>query len=223
MAIILLACGPCEVIVNCRDRFFTFCRAPRTKKTLHDFHEWCRVTRHPRVFRGLTDCQRTPGFGASHCVLTRKFSDDDFIILLLYVDDMLIIGHDSSKIDRLKRQLSKSFSMKDLGSTKHVLGMKISRYKKNKKLWLSQESYIEKVLERFNICKVKAVYSPLARHLKLISEQCPTSEKDMKEMNKVPYTFSIGSLMYAIVCTRLDIAHAVGVVSRFLTNPKKEH
>ena len=38
-----------------------FGRAPRTKETLPDFHEWCRVTRHPRIFHGLTGCQRTPG------------------------------------------------------------------------------------------------------------------------------------------------------------------
>ena len=73
---------------------------------------------------------------SDHCVLTRKFSNDDFIILLLYVDDMLIIGHDSSKIDRLKRELSKSFAMKDLGSAKQILGMKISHDRKNRKLWL---------------------------------------------------------------------------------------
>ena len=54
---------------------------------------------------------------SDHCVFTGKFSNDDFIILV-YVDDMLIIGHDSSMIDRLKRELIKSFSMKDLGSTK---------------------------------------------------------------------------------------------------------
>ena len=135
-----------------------------------------------------------------HCVFTRKFSDDDFIILLLYVDDMLIIGHDSSKIDRLKRELSKSCAMKDLGSAKQILGMKISRDRKNRKLWLSQESYIEKVLERFNTSKAKAVCSRLAGHLNLSSKQCPTSEKDMKEMSKVPYASSIGSLMYAMVC-----------------------
>ena len=158
-----------------------------------------------------------------HCVFTRKFSDDDFIILLLYVDDMLIIGHDSSKIDRLKRELSKSCAMKDLGSAKQILGMKISRDRKNRKLWLSQESYIEKVLERFNTSKAKAVCSPLAGHLKLSSKQCPTSEKDMKEMSKVPYASAVGSLMYAMVCTRPDIAHAVGVVSQFLTNRRKEH
>ena len=107
---------------------------------------------------------------SDHCVFTRKFSDNDFIILLLYIDDMLIIGHDSSKTDRLKRELSKSFSMKDLGSMKQILGMKISRDRKNRKLWLSQESYIEKVLERFNMSKAKVVCSPLVSHLKLSSK-----------------------------------------------------
>ena len=131
-------------------------RAPRTKETLPDFSEWCRVTRHSRVFRGLTSCQRTPGFWGvtfmmshgynrtsyDYCLFTRKFSNDDFIILLLHVDDMLIIDHDSRKIDKLKRELSKSFAMKDLGSAKQILGMNISHDMKNRKLWLSQESYI---------------------------------------------------------------------------------
>ena len=47
------------------DTCCTLGRAPRTKKTLPDFRERCRVTRHSRVFRGLTGCQRTPDFGAS--------------------------------------------------------------------------------------------------------------------------------------------------------------
>ena len=59
VAIILLACGPCVVIVNLLGQVCTLGRAPRTKETLLDFHEWCRVTRHPLVFRGLTGCQRT--------------------------------------------------------------------------------------------------------------------------------------------------------------------
>ena len=62
VAIILLACGPCEVIVNCLGQVLYLGRAPRTKETLPDFREWCRVTRHSRVFRGLTSCQRTLGF-----------------------------------------------------------------------------------------------------------------------------------------------------------------
>ena len=85
-------------------------------------------------------------------------------------------------------------------------------------LWLSQEKYIEKVLEKFNMGNSKPVSSPLVGHFKLTSKQCPTSEKDKEDMKKVPYALFVGSLMYAMVCTRLDIAHAVGVVSRFFSN-----
>ena len=62
VAIILLAYGPFVVIVNLLGQVCTLGRDPRTKETLPDFPEWCRVTRHPRVYRGLTGCQRTPRF-----------------------------------------------------------------------------------------------------------------------------------------------------------------
>ena len=101
--------------------------------------------------------------------------------------------------------------------------MRILRDRKNKKLWLSQEKYIEKVLERFNMGNSKPVSTPLAGHFKLSSKKYLTSEKDKKEMKKVPYASAVGSLMYAMACTRPDIAHAVRVVSRFLSNLGKEH
>ena len=50
-------------------------RAPRTKETLPDFHEWCRATRHPRIFRGLMGCQRTPGIGALQLGIKAKVND----------------------------------------------------------------------------------------------------------------------------------------------------
>ena len=160
---------------------------------------------------------------SDHCVYVKKFSDGDFIILLLYVDDMLIVGHDTKKIESLKKDLNRSFAMKDLGPAKKILGMSITRDRKNGKLWLSQQKYIEKVLERFSMSNSKPVSTPLASHFKLSSQQCPTSEKEKAEMKKIPYASAVGSLMYAMVCTRPDIAHAVGVVSRFLSNPGKEH
>ena len=64
MAIILLACGPCVVIVNCLGQVLYLGRAPRTKEILPDFHEWCRVTRHPRLFHGLTVVNGPPGMGS---------------------------------------------------------------------------------------------------------------------------------------------------------------
>ena len=74
-----------------------------------------------------------------HCVYVRKFSNVKFVILLLYVDDMLIVGQDTIVIGNLKKDLFKSFDMKDLGLARQILGMQILRDKKAKKLWLSQE------------------------------------------------------------------------------------
>ena len=83
---------------------------------------------------------------SDHCVFVQKFSDNDFIILLHYVDDILIVGRNIFRINNLKKQLNKSFAMKDLGSAKQILGIKIDRDRSAKKLWLSQEKYTEKVL-----------------------------------------------------------------------------
>ena len=57
-----------------------------------------------------------------HCVFVKKYDGGDFLILLLYVDDMLIVRQDLKKIASLKRTLSKSFAMKDMGSVKQILG-----------------------------------------------------------------------------------------------------
>ena len=58
-----------------------------------------------------------------HCVYVRKFPNSKFVILLLYVDDMLIVGQDASVIGNLKKDLFKSFDMKDLGPARQILGM----------------------------------------------------------------------------------------------------
>ena len=63
-----------------------------------------------------------------HCCYV-KFFDNFYIILLLYVDDMLIAGSSIDEINNLKKQLSKQFAMKDLGVAKQILGMKIIRDK----------------------------------------------------------------------------------------------
>ena len=70
------------------------------------------------------------------CVYVRRFPDDKFIILLLYVDDILIVGQNADMIQKLKMELSKTFDMKDLSSAKCILGMEILRDRKADKLWL---------------------------------------------------------------------------------------
>eukprot|EP00253_Pinus_taeda_P023964 PITA_23964 len=111
------------------------------------------------------------------------------------------------------------FDMKDLGVTKHILGMEIHRDRKNGKLWLSEQKYVEKVLEKFSMNNVKLVNVSLASHFKLSSILSPRTDEEKQYMSHVPYANAIGNLMYAMVCTRPDISQAVGVVSRFMVNP----
>ncbi|GJY15046.1 retrovirus-related pol polyprotein from transposon TNT 1-94 [Tanacetum coccineum] len=157
-----------------------------------------------------------------HCCYLKKVGSSS-IILLLYVDDMLVAGSDMAEIKKLKRQLSKEFEMKDLGPAKQILGMSIIRDKTKGTLRLSQEKYIGKVLEKFNMKDAEARCQPLGDHLKLSKKQSPKTEASRRRMAKVPYASAVGSVMYTMVCTRPDIAHAVGVVSRFMSNPGREH
>ena len=120
-------------------------------------------------------------------------------------------------------KLAKSFAMEDLGVAKQILGMRITRDMKNQKLILSQDEYIENVLERFRMQNEKLVSTPLANHFKLSKEMCPKIEKELKYISKVLYSSAVGILMYAMVCIRPDIAHVVGVVSGYMNNIGEEH
>ena len=117
---------------------------------------------------------------------------------------MLIARSSIKEINNLKKQLSKQFAMKDLGAAKQIPGMRIIRDKANSTL-----------------NKAKPVSTPLVSHFKLSKEQSPKIEEEREHMSKVPYASAIGSLMYAMVCTRPDIVHAVGVMSRFMSRPGK--
>eukprot|EP00253_Pinus_taeda_P003485 PITA_03485 len=132
---------------------------------------------------------------------------------------MLIASKSMEEINRLKGQLSRTFDMKDLGEAKHILGMEIHKDRKNGKLWLSQQKYVEKILEKFSMNNVKPVNIPLASHFKLSLVLSPRDDEKKQYMSHVPYANAVGNLMYAMVSTRPEISHAVGVVSRFMANP----
>jgi len=88
-------------------------------------------------------------------------------------------------------------------------------------LQLSQAKYINRVLQRFNMGDAKLASIPLASHFHLSKDQLPQTEEERGFMAKILYASAIGNLMYAIVCTKPDIGHAVRVVSRFMSNPGK--
>ena len=149
------------------------------------------------------------------CVYVKMLNDGSYIFLLLYVEDMLIVAKGMCEVDRLKALLCKEFDMKDMGTAR--------RDRLSRKLWLSRKNYIRKVLEKFNMQDAKPMSIPLTNHFKLFGSQCSKNEKEIEDMSKVPYASVVGGLMYAMVCTRPDLAHAISTVSKYMANPSREH
>mgnify|MGYP000397331465 CR=1 FL=1 len=135
---------------------------------------------------------------------------------------LLFRGH-TGELAELVRQLRLKFSMKDLGLARHILGMKINQNCNRRQLFLSQIDYIRRVLERFNMQSAKSASTPLPIYLQRFQRDCPTSSLEGEDMKLVPYALTIGSVMYALVTTRPDIDHAVGVVNKFMHNPGRSH
>ncbi|RDX94075.1 hypothetical protein CR513_23584, partial [Mucuna pruriens] len=134
-----------------------------------------------------------------------KFSGRKYIFLVLYVDDILLVSSVTGLLHETKRFMMKNFKMKDLGEASFVLGIQILRDR-------SQENYISKVLERFDMKDSKLRETLIAKADKFSFKQCPNNDLKRNEMQKILYASAMGSLMYAQVCTRPDIAFVVGVL-----------
>ena len=158
------------------------------------------------------------------CFYVKRGNDEKSrIYLIFYVDDMLIAGKDRAAIAELKRKLHEKFSMKELGDARHILGMHIERELLWKTLRLSQQDYEWKVLRIFNMKNVKLARTPLTTSIRTTDKASPSTVAEREQMKGIPYASAVGSLMYAIVATRLDLAYAVGVLSRYMANLGKRH
>ena len=113
--------------------------------------------------------------------------------------------------------------MKDLGPAKKILGMSIGRERDKGKLKIHQKGYLKKLVFKFLMGEAKPVSVPLASHFQLSSSQGLTTDEERADMNGVPYSSAVGSVMYSMVSTRSDLANAISVLSRFMSNLGKEH
>ena len=145
------------------------------------------------------------------------------VFLALYVDDILLIGNNKEVLSDVKGWLSEQFQMKDLGEAAYILGIKVTRDRRKRMLSLSQASYIDTVLARFSMQNAKKGFLPFRHGVPLSKDQCPKTDQEKEEMRAVPYASAVGSLMYAMLCTRPDISYAVGMVARYQANPGQAH
>ncbi|KAK8624593.1 hypothetical protein V6N13_089485 [Hibiscus sabdariffa] len=149
----------------------------------------------------------------------KKFSGSIVSFLILYVDDILIIGNDIPTLQSIKTCLSSCFSMKDLGEAAYILGVKIYRDRSRRLLGLSQSTYIDKVLKRFSMEESKRGFLPIRHGISLSKEMCPSMPQERERMSQIPYASAIGSIMYAMICTRPDLSYALSMTSRYQANP----
>ena len=113
--------------------------------------------------------------------------------------------------------------MKHLGEASYILGIKIYRDRSQRLLGLSQSGYIDKVLKCFSTQDSKRGFLPMSHGIKLSKSQCPTTKDEREGMDKIPYSLAIGSIMYAMLCTRLDVSCALSMTSRFQSDPGECH
>ena len=134
--------------------------------------------------------------------------------LIIYVDDMIITGDDKKEIEQLKSKLFKEFEMKDLGSLKYFLGIEVLRSKRG--IFISQRKYILDFLTETGMIDCKPADTPMVMNHRL------QILEDAELTNQTQYQKLVGKLIY-LSHTRPDIAYAVGVVSRFMHKPQKQH
>ena len=137
-----------------------------------------------------------------------------YVIVCLYVDDMLIIGSDDKMITSIKNMLNSRFNMKDMGLADVILGIKLIRTSYG--LILSQSHYIDNILGKFdkNNSRISRTLVDVTLHL---------SKNKEKSVSQVEYLRVICSLMYLMSCIRLDMAYVVSKFSSYTSNLGAKH
>jgi hypothetical protein len=144
----------------------------------------------------------------------RRTSKNSFLIVGVYVDDPVISGPDVNEISRFKLEMKEKFSMSDLGLLSYYLGIEVKQGRDG--ITLSQSAYALKILENASMTNCNPCATPMEARLKL------TKSMEEEVLNPTAYRSIIGSLRY-IVNTRPDLAYSVGVVSRHMEAPTKQH
>jgi len=153
---------------------------------------------------------------ADHAVFIRR-RGDILSIIALYVDDFKLVGPpDSDDIRKDKETLKRKYQMTDLGEISWILGIHVTRDREEGWIALSQQKYLEEVLERFDKANVHPISTPSLPNHHLV--RLPSPEVDVKHFQQ-----ALGALMYLMLGTRPNIAYTVAALGRHAANPGTEH
>ena len=145
-------------------------------------------------------------------------SSTETLLVITYVDDLLVISDNTTKIKELYHKLNSTITLKNLGPVKTFLGIDISRNRQLRAITLSQGNYTSKILSNFGYT-ISDTVKPL---VPLGKEIAPIQETPDDNLVK-EYQRQIGSIMYLMTKTRPDLAYPIGLCARFMAKPGPEH
>ena len=156
------------------------------------------------------------------CLFFRQSRTGKLMLLFLFVDDMqgAYDQEDSDEWSEAKTKLKQRFDVKDLGESVWMLGMRITRDRSKRLIKLDQELYITKMLEKYDLVQCKVAMTPAEQNN---GAQEDDADGGGKSVELLKYQELVGSLLYAAISTRPDIAYAVGRLTRHMQAPLQRH
>ena len=152
-----------------------------------------------------------------------KQMDEYLLVAFLYVDNLIILASNVTQLKWLKSELEKEFEMSNLGELHYCLEVEFERNIEAYIIIMNQKSYIKEILKHFKMEECKPVGTPFDVNSKLLKLSDEKIVNVQREMEGVLYKARIGSLVYAMVATRADIAFAVSTVSQFMSKADPPH
>ena len=156
---------------------------------------------------GFERCSKEPS-------LYRKEENDDILVVVVYVDDLLITESSLELIQDFKEEMTTKFEMSDLGQLTYYLGIEVIQRKDG--IILKQNRYARKILEESGMKSCNPTHTPMEMNAKF------SKALDEGKIDESEYRRSIGCLRY-LLHTRPDLSFSVGVLSRYMQDPKMSH
>jgi hypothetical protein len=147
------------------------------------------------------------------------FTNDNGIFLLFHVDDILMVSRKdrATQALRIRNALLARYEMKDLGELNWFLGIRVIRDRGQGKLWICQDSYIEKITHRYHLEFRKHPPTPMP------IEPMPPSSQQATPQQILAFQGKTGSINYATIQTRPDAARAASHLAEFARNPSQQY
>jgi hypothetical protein len=184
--------------------------------TMQGAHDWAQNLERAYQGHGYYTSKADPQ-------VRSRVAGDEITLTSTWTDD--ILGASSTKEGEIKakKELAGSYELKDLGTAKFILGMKIEKDEGSGDIRLSQQAYCERTIQRFKMDDAKPRSTPLPAGLILSADDSPKNKDELDDMKNVPYRQALGSLMWLQVATRPDLSYAVNLLSRYANNPGRRH